>query len=90
MEKIENLEYRIKQKGSRYYPQYKYGFRTMWSFENIMGTYADFITYNKLEYESNWENWEMYFYEIETAQKYIDEVVKLKHFEKYYKKIHKQ
>lgn len=94
MEEIKNIEYRIKQKGNMFYPQYKYGIRTMWSFENVTDSYETFvklnnITTNNLTMDNMLNHWTIYFYDFDSANNYIENVLKEKHFKQYYKKITK-
>lgn len=87
MENIKGLEYRIKQKDNKYYPQYKFGFRTLWCWEYFVDYHDVFVKLNNLQnVEGKNEYWRMFFYNFEDARKYID-TIKKKHFNKYYRKI---
>ena len=94
VKEVKGLTYRVHQKGDSFYPQFKYGFTTMWSWENISDTYERFIKLNKIEnQELNLDNrqktWTIYFYDLETAENYIENILKEKHFRKYYNNITK-
>ncbi len=89
---VKGIKYRIKQKSNVFFPQWEYGIRTMWSWEYVSDLYMNFIELNKIKNqdisESGSKYWTMFFYREEDAQKYIDDVLKPKHYNKYYSEVY--